>query len=296
MKYNGTIYRPPLEANTLLLPVTEGCSHNKCAFCNMYRGVPFRMTPLEDIEEYLTDLRRYYGDECDRIDRIYLVGAEPFALSARRLLERIEIIHRHLPGIREITMYARVDNISTKSDEELAELHAAGVSDLYLGVECGLERALAFMNKGHTAEDTRRECARLARAGIRHNDLLMVGTAGAGCGSECAEATARLLNETRPDKILITFLTAFAGTELDKAIQRGEFKMASDREMLQEERELLARLDLPQTYFWAAHSLNSVSVQDFIGSGRDRMLGILDRGIEKMADRPSMRISLTGSL
>lgn len=186
--------------------------------------------------------------------------------------------------------------ISTKSDEELAELHAAGVSDLYLGVECGLERALAFMNKGHTAEDTRRECARLARAGIRHNDLLMVGTAGAGCGSECAEATARLLNETRPDKILITFLTAFAGTELDKAIQRGEFKMASDREMLQEERELLARLDLPQTYFWAAHSLNSVSVQDFIGSGRDRMLGILDRGIEKMADRPSMRISLTGSL
>ncbi len=97
MNYNGTIYRPPLEADTFLLPVTEGCTHNSCAFCNMYQGVSFRMLPLADIEEFLKEVVQAYGTYCNTIERVYLVGADPFALSAQRLLERIDLVKSYLP-------------------------------------------------------------------------------------------------------------------------------------------------------------------------------------------------------
>lgn len=132
MNYNGTIYRPPLEEDTFLLPVTEGCTHNSCAFCNMYQGVPFRVLPLSDIEEYLQEVKSVYGRHCDVIDRVYLVGADPFALSAERLLELIDLVKSHLPNARTFTMYARTDNVARKSDDGLKRLREAGVDDLYL--------------------------------------------------------------------------------------------------------------------------------------------------------------------
>ena len=92
MNYKGTIYRPPIEANTLLIPVTEGCTHNRCTFCNMYRNVPFRMWTLDEVENYVAEVKSRYGRLADKIERVYLVGADPFALSAERLLERISLI------------------------------------------------------------------------------------------------------------------------------------------------------------------------------------------------------------
>ena len=95
MKYNGTIYRPPVEYNTSLLPITEGCTHNSCSFCNMYQDIPFRMLPLDEVEDYLQETCQRFGKYAERIRRVYLVGADPFALSAARLLERIDLIRKH---------------------------------------------------------------------------------------------------------------------------------------------------------------------------------------------------------
>ena len=92
MNYNGNIYRPPIEAHTMRIPVTKGCTHNKCTFRNMYRNVPFRMWPLDELENYVAEVRARYGRLADKIDRVYLVGADPFALSAEKLLERISLI------------------------------------------------------------------------------------------------------------------------------------------------------------------------------------------------------------
>ena len=97
MNYNGNIYRPPIEAHTMLIPITEGCTHNKCTFCNMYRNVPFRMWPLDEFGNYVAEVRARYGRLADKIDRVYLVGADPFALSAEKLLERISLIKKYLP-------------------------------------------------------------------------------------------------------------------------------------------------------------------------------------------------------
>ena len=104
MNYNGNIYRPPIEAHTMLIPVTEGCTHNKCTFCNMYRNVPFRMLSLDEVENYVAEVKARYGRLADSIDRFYLVGADPFALSAEKLLTRISLIKKYLPNEAVITM------------------------------------------------------------------------------------------------------------------------------------------------------------------------------------------------
>ena len=296
MKYNGTIYRPPVEANTFLLPITEGCTHNSCTFCNMYQDIPFRMLSLSEVEEYLQEIKQTYGEYREKIQRVYLVGADPFALSAKRLLERIDLIKQYLPGTDVITMYARTDNIASKSDEELKTLKETGVDDLYIGVECGLNDVLEKLNKGYSADDTRRECLRLNAAGIRHCDLLMLGTAGKGRGVECARASAALENEIRPSKILINTMSAFVGTPLDEDIKSGAFIPASEKENLEEERAFLAGLELPDCYFWALHPLDSVKLDGILREDKQRMLDALAWSIEHVNEREIKRASRVGTL
>ena len=296
MTYNGTIYRPPVEANTFLLPVTEGCTHNSCTFCNMYQDIPFRMLSLSEVEEYLQEVEKIYGRYCEKIQRVYLVGADPFALSADRLLERIRLIKKYLPNTRFITMYARTDNIASKSDEDLKRLQEAGVDDLYIGVECGLNDVLENLNKGYSADDTREQCLRLNAAGIGHCDLLMLGTAGKGRGLECARASAKLENEIQPRKILINTMSAFVGTELDEEIKAGAFLPASEKENLEEEREFLAGLDLPDCYFWALHPLDSVKIDGILREEKQQMLDALTRSIEHVNESRINRTSRVGTL
>lgn len=282
LEYKGTIYRPPVEANTLLLPVTEGCSHNTCRFCNMYKDVKFRMLTPEEIETWLKEMYRVNGMYKDEIERIYLVGADPFAISASRLELVIELIRKYFPNIKTVTMYAAIRNIMSKTDAQLKRLHELGVNELYVGVESGLEDVLKYLNKGNTVEDVKRQCARLNAVGIKHMALLMPGAAGKGRGEEHAIATAELINEIKPAMVLLTTMSAFPGTELDADVKAGKFIMAGEKEILTEEKIFLERLNLPSMYFWAAHSLDSVRIAGFIGKSRQAMLDRLQYAIDNI--------------
>lgn len=296
MKYNGVIYRPPVEANTVLIPITEGCSHNSCTFCNMYRGISFRAWSLSEIEEYLLDLVSVYGNYADKIKRVYLVGADPFVISAKSLLKRVELIKKYLPNVEVVSMYARTDNIARKSDEELRCLKEAGINDLYIGVECGSNETLEKLNKGYSADETREQCLRLNEAGIRHCDLIMLGTGGKGKGLEVAFVTAALENEIKPSKILVNTMSAFVGTELDEEIKTGKFVPAGEKEILQEEYALLKGLELENTYFWAIHPLDSVGVEGILKTNKARMLVTLERAIETVDETLYKRVSRVGTL
>lgn len=296
MEYNGTIYRPPVEANTFLIPVTEGCTHNSCTFCSMYKDIPFRMISPKEIEGFLKEVREAYGGYLDRICRVYLVGADPFALSADRLIDRIDLIKRYIPNTKIITMYARTDNIIHKSDADLKRLKDAGVDDLYIGVECGLDDVLDHLNKGYTAEETREQCLRLNAVGIRHCDLLMLGTAGKGRGMESAAASAALENEIKPHKILINTMSAFAGTKLDQDIADGTFVQSTEKENLEEEREFLSRLNLPDCYFWAVHPLDSVKIEGVLKDHKQQMLDTLSYSITHVDESRINRRARTGTL
>lgn len=254
------------------------------------------MLPLPKVEEYLREAKLHYGRYCSSIQRVYLVGADPFALSAKHLLDRIALIQRYLPDAMTITMYARADNIASKSDEDLKALKEAGVDDLYIGVKCGHNDILVKLNKGYSADETRRQCLRLNAVGIRHCDLLMLGTAGAGRGLECARASAALENEIKPHKILMNTMSAFAGTRLNEEIKAGTFVPAPEKENLQEEKAFLAALNLPDCYFWAVHPLDSVKIEGWLRNDQQRMLDVLTWCIDHEKDTTIQRTSRVGTL
>ena len=207
MHYTGTVYRTPYWSTFPLLQITQGCTHNKCKFCTMYRDVPFKMQPMEWIEQDLQEIASIAPDA----RTIQLLSANPLALTYDKLAPILEMINRYLPNVAVITMYARTDNIAHKSDEDLKRLKEAGVNDLYIGVEYGLNDVLADLNKGYSADETREQCLRLNAVGISHCDLMMPGTAGKGRGLETAKATAAIENEIKPRDLLTqAFLGAFS--------------------------------------------------------------------------------------
>ena len=295
MKYNGTIYRPPVEAGTFLVPVTEGCTHNTCTFCSMYKDIPFRMLTLDEIREYLDETAGVYKKHAASRKRAYLFGGDPFALSAAHLLERMDLIREYLPNVRVFTMYARVDNVTSKSDEDLRALAAAGVNDLYMGIECADDEYLAYLNKGFTVAEAKEQCARLVAAGINHSDLFMFGCGGTGNAERAAAANASFENETKPTQTLCTTLTSYAGTKLEEDIQSGAFVPATEKEILQEERLLVEQLDIP-VYFWATHPLDAVRTEGELPQERDLGLQDLDEGMKLIEGADIKRTGRTGTL
>ena len=163
MHYTGTIWRPPYEAASLLLEVTAGCTHHKCKFCTLYNDLPFkfRMSPLEDIESDLREVKRAAkGCNSGRIDRVFLTGANPFVLSYDKLTAIAELIRKYLPSVKSIGSFARITDVTPKTDKELAKLRDMGYDGLTIGIETGDDEALRFMNKGYTSADIIEQCQR----------------------------------------------------------------------------------------------------------------------------------------
>ena len=281
MKYEGMIYRPPVEANDILLQVAVGCTHNQCTFCNMFKEKKFHLVDEQTLIDNLKEAGRFYS----RADRVFLVDGDAFALSADRLEQIAKLVYRYLQNCRTITMYAAVRNIETKTDEQLVRLRELGINDLYVGIESGLDDVLAAVRKGHTVHDAVTQLNRLNRAGIRHCMMLMPGLAGKGRGIESGIAAAKLANQTKPFLIIPTTLGIFEGTELFEKTQRGEFIEAGEKENLQEQKAFLENVDLPETYYWSAHALNSTPIVGFLNvNEKGEMLRKLEANIQAVND------------
>ena len=268
MHYTGPTYRPPFEANSLLLQVTVGCSHNRCSFCTMYRDVPFSVCPWEQVEADIDEASRCFGDAT----RVFLENGDAFVLSADRLAKVAESIRAKLPRVETITMYASILNIRTKTDEELRCLRELGVNELNIGVESGLDEALALMNKTYTAEEARNELLRLKAAGFDYSLNVIFGAAGAERRLENAEATAELLNALQPFLIFTSTVHADPGCPLYEDMQRGAFAEPTFGEYLEEEEALLERLSLEDTYFFGAHPSNVLPMRGVLPRDKEAML------------------------
>ena len=281
MHYTGTIYRPPFEARSLLLQVTTGCSHNKCSFCTMYRDEPFRVEPLEQIEEDLAEARQYVPN----VTRVFLENGDPFALSADRLEQIAVMIHAYLPRVETIAMYASIKNVIGKSDEELRRLRNLGINELNIGVESGLDEALSYMNKGYTAAQAKYELNRLKSAGIDYGANIILGCAGPERRHENAAATAALLNETKPYLIFTGTIHSDPGCPLYEDMQSGRFVESTFGEYLDEEEELLELLDLTDCYLFGLHPSNIVTMHGNLPEDMAAMLELVRKRREELANR-----------
>lgn len=251
--YPGEIvFRPPMEAQSFLLLVTHGCSHNNCSFCSMYRNVPFAVESNENIEEQL----KMFSQFSDRIHRVFLSNGDPFCLSSDRLLRIADMVHSHLPQVETIAMFASIKNIMAKTDDELKRLCDAGYNDLNIGLESGFEDTLRWMNKGYNAQQAEEHLLRLHSAGIDFSANIIYGSAGRGKWKESADATAALLNKTKPAIIFTTSLFAYPNCPLFDDIHSGRFSESTLGDLIDEEGYFLSLLDLDHCMYIGMHPSN----------------------------------------
>lgn len=278
MNMTGIVYRPPYEANSLLLQVTLGCSHNKCTFCYMYPDVQFKVCPMEEVEADIEEATHY----CPNVKRVFLEHGDAFVLSADRLLKIADAIHRKLPRVETIAMYASIQNIKSKTDEELRQLRAAGIHGLDIGVESGLDAALTYMNKGHTAAEAREQLLRLTEAGMDYSFNAILGCGGAELWKENADATADLINAVQPNLLFIGSLHAEPGCRLYQDIKSSTFKECTIGQLLDEQERLIRRLDLQDTYYFGSHPSNLVPMQAKLPDQKQDMIEAVQETREQL--------------
>ena len=297
MHYTGTIWRPPYEADSLIIEATAGCTHHRCRFCTLYEELPFkfRPSPIEYIEADLLEAQAWFHDplrkteerlfELDeaKMERVFLAGANPFALSARRLLEIAELVSEYFPQCKSIGCFARVTDVTMKTDEELAELAAAGFDGLTIGIETGYDEALAFMDKGYEAADIVRECRRLDAAGIGYAFFCLAGIAGKGRGIENALATAAVCNQTNPWLVGVNMLTVYESSELYQEIVAGRWIEAGEVEKYEEIQELVQGLKIP-TEFAMLGASNPVMLRGRLPEQREEIVEVIERVVRDVGE------------
>lgn len=297
MHYTGTIWRPPYEADSLILEATAGCTHRACKFCTLYDELPFKFkaSELSTIESDLLEAQTWFHDPLSKIEshlfslpapkrcRVFLAGANPFALKSKRLLEIAGLIHEHFPTCKTIGCFARVTDIVSKTDEELAALREAGYTGLTIGIETGDDAALAFMNKGYVAQDIVAQCARLDAADIAYAFFYLAGISGKGCGIEGARFTAAVCNQTHPSLIGANMLTIYENSELYQEIMAGNWEEESEIEKYQEIKALVKNLEIPVEFAMLGAS-NPVMLQDRLPEQREQIVATLDRVIEEIGE------------
>ena len=280
MHYTGTAFRPPFEENSLLLQASVGCSHNKCAFCSMYRNVKFAPAPMDEIESDI----RFIGRYRTLFKRVFLLGGDPFALPFKRLKRIGELIGEHIPRIETIGCYATIPNILAKTPDQLRELAQLGYSGLNIGLETGLDDVLALMNKGFTSAQAREALLRLNDAGIPYTLNLIHGVAGAGRGLENALADAAIVNEVQPQLVIVTVLHAEWSDEMAALVNEGKFTLPTLRECVEEEMAFLRATELSDTFFFGMHEVNPIRVNGFLPADRDFLVDELEAGLTRFPE------------
>lgn len=290
MRYDGPIYRPPSEADSLLIQATVGCPHNRCTFCMVYKqGVKFRVRPVADIKEDLETARRIYGDT---VRTIFFPAGNTIAMPTASLAAVCRHSYALFPGLRRITVYGSSQYICRKGPEPLRDLAAAGLGRIHVGVESGLDAILAAIQKGATSRD-HIQAGRLAReAGLQLNAYVILGIGGQDRTREHIRETARVLNEMQPEVVRLRTFVPKVNTPLLADVLAGRFSMLTPHQVLRETLDLLESLAIP-TLIVSDHYTNYLQVGGRLPEDRDAMRHALHTALGR--DEASFRPFFIGT-
>lgn len=283
MQYEGQICRPPMERASYMLPVAVGCSYNACTFCGLFKHLRYRELPKEQIEAEMLRVHNAGGNP----KTIFLGDGNAFGLATDHLLWILERIRHYFPGCEAVNMDATVTNISEKSDEELQVLYDAGIRNLYLGIESGLDDVLTFMKKDHNLAEAYTQIARIQKMGMIFNAHMMTGIAGKGRGLENAEATAAFFNRTKPHKVINFSVFHHRRAPLFREIEAGRYIPADEQENLQEERRFMELINVPGMVYDAFHDVLEIRFRGTFPQDREKMLSQVDKAIAYWEQQPS---------
>ncbi|MGE0012281.1 MAG: radical SAM protein [Azoarcus sp.] len=270
IRYVEPVFRPPSEADSLILPVTDGCSWNKCTFCEMYTAPQkaFRARSENEVLESIRQTGARYGD---RIRRIFLADGDALVLPTRRLLNILETIRREMPAVRRVSSYCLARNLARKTVEELRALREAGLSLAYLGAESGDDEVLARVNKGETFDSTCEALDKLGSAGITRSVMILNGLGGQVFSARHADNSARLANATQPE-YLATLVVSFPTGEARFRADFPEWEPLDQHGLIAEMERFLSQLELRRTVFRSDHASNWLVLKGTLGAEKDRLL------------------------
>lgn len=293
MHFTEPVYRNPYWPTWPLLEVTRGCTHNKCKFCTMYKGVKFGVPTIKTIEEDLREL----AATVPHARTIQLLSANPLALPYDKMAPILEKINEYLPDIEHIYTAGRVTDLRNKTVEQLRSLKELGMNEISMGTESGDDWTLDRVNKGYHADDIIEQCAKLDEAGIRYWHTFLNGVAGREHSREHAVNSAKVFSQTNPMVVGTGGLTLFPGTPLLDEARAGEFDPLSEREMLEEVLLFVENLTCDCSFI-THHTIGGINLTgpDFLGR-KDQIVAALRDEIEhgdmdRMAWRRAMKATL----
>ena len=279
MHYSGAVYRPPSEAHSLIVQCTLGCSHNKCAFCIMYKGKQFSINPVEQVLSDLAEARSYYS----RIERIFLADGDALILPMDYLLTVLDFIRQYFPECERVTCYASPSSIRLRTEDELRTLREKGLSMVYMGLESGSDAVLERMRKGHTAAEIVDMGRKVRRNGIALSVTAITGLGGAELLREHAVETAKAFNGMNPEYIGLLTLMVEPGTPLYDWVQSGAFRLLDRAQVLEETRLLVDALDSPGSVFRMNHASNYLSLRGTLNGDKAAMLAEIARAAQDLS-------------
>ena len=271
INYEQPLFRPPSEADSLILQVTFGCTWNKCAFCEMYNMKQFHIKKEEDVLREIEAVAKIEPG----IRKVFLADGNPMALSTRRLLTILNAINKSFPRVRRISTYALASDLLAKTHEELQELKTAGLKMIYVGIESGDDEVLKLMNKGETYETTVTGLLKAKAAGIKLSVIILNGVGGLKYSHQHAANSARILNAIQPEFASVLVLSFPYGVERYHTKFGGEYVEMTIHDILKEMEVFISHTELEGTIFRSNHASNYLVLSGVLGKDKANFLELI---------------------
>ena len=278
--YDFPPFRPPSEANSLLLRVTRGCPWNKCTFCSMYKDSRFEIRDLDEILSDIETAKELYGE---RVQTVFIGDSNSLAAKTEMLVQVLESLHSAFPHIERVTTYARAKTLVKKPIEDLEKIRKAGLTRLHVGLETGDRELLEAIRKGATPEEMVEGGRKGKKAGFEYSLYLLLGIGGEDRWEQHARGSAEVLNQVDPDFIRVRTLIPQPNSALYDAMVKGDFESTSPETILKETKLLLEGLNV-HSVFLSDHVSNLLPLHGKLPEEKDRMIGIVEEGLRRFRE------------
>lgn len=275
--YEGMIYRPPKESDSILIQATLGCSHNLCTFCASYRGIRFRLKDQEILEQDLLFASHY----CKRQDRVFILDGNALVMPTSRWEWLLEKIQSDLPWVKGVASFAMARDIRDKSDEELLRLRKLGLDRLYVGIESGDSEVLKDVQKGVSPEEIAENCLRAKKAGMELRVTVLLGIVHPARSFSHAKTTGELLSKIQPDEVAVMTLLPQPGAPMTEEIAMGLKDFPDSKTCLQELENLLKHTEMEKGLFDYTHASGYLSFKLKMPEEKGRGLELIGEALEK---------------
>ncbi len=277
MRYRGVVIRPPSEAESYILQVTYGCSHNACTFCPTYKGTRFRVRPMEEVEEDIAAASRLIP----HTRRVFLADGNALCLPTDRLVRILQLLRTAFPRLERVGIYANGRDINVKTSEELRRLVGLGLGIVYLGLESGDDEVLARVRKLDTSEEMVRAVLKAKECGLLTSVIVLLGLGGREGSLRHARLSAEAVSRMNPHYLSALTLMVVPGTPLFEEWERGDFRMPDQMGLLEELREFISCCRLEGCVFRTNHASNYLPLKGILSRDREKLLGIIDQAFQR---------------